>query len=149
MANAHAAGDVATALQEMQQAIATPQLVIDYCAGEFPEYADNLHAAFDLWRRKHADLIFEIETRADRAARRAARRGEEQPAEEGQEDPIKQYRLGYAEKLRRTPKAESQPACAKYGDDLTQGRVNVSDLEKMFSVQLKLIRGKDGARGSN
>ena len=148
-AGVHAADDVETALQDMRRAIATPQVVIDYCAKEYPDYAENLRGAFDLWRRKHADLIFEIEARADRMARRAARRGEEKTADPEHDDPILQYRKGYEEKLRRMPEAESRPACARYGAELTNGGVNVSDLEKMFAVQLKLIRGKDAVPGPN
>ena len=148
-AGVHAADDVDAALQDMRRAIVTPQVVIDFCAREYPSYAENLHAAFDLWRRRHADLIFEIEARSDRVARRAARRGEEKTEDGRRDDPILQYRSGYEEKLRRMPEAESRPACAKYGTELTNGGVNVSDLEKMFAVQLKLIRGKDTSSGSN
>lgn len=147
-AGVQAADDVEAALQDMRRAIATPQVVIDFCAKEYPDYAENLRSAFDLWRKKHADLIFEIEARADRLARRAARRGEEKTADAGHDDPILQYRTGYEEKLRRLPEAESRPACAKYGAELTNGGVNVSDLEKMFAVQLKMIRGKDAVPGS-
>jgi hypothetical protein len=140
-----AANDVEAALQDMQRAIITPQIVIDFCAKTYPDDAENLRSAFDLWHRKHADLIFEIEVRADRLASRAARRDENKSAGETGNDPIVQYRAGYAAKLRSMPETESEPACAKYGTELVNGGVNVSDLEKMFAAQLKLIRSKDAA----
>lgn len=60
---------------------------------------------------------------------------------------IKEY-PGYAEDMLRMPEVDSRSACAKYGEELTNGGVNVSNLEKMFAVQLKLIRGKDAVPGS-
>lgn len=146
----HAADDVAAMLLEMQMASITPQIVTGFCASQYPRYGEALRAAFDAWRRKHADLIFEIETRADKLARLTARGDEAKYGEQTSKGKalMSQYRAGYEANLRRLPAAESEPACAKYGTDLSQSVVNVADLEKMFASQLKLIRQRDPQPGS-
>jgi len=146
----HAADDVQAALSDMQRASVTPQIVTEFCARQYPIYAETLRAAFDAWRRKHADLIFEIETRADGISRRAAGGDEAKYVEQtGREKAsMSQYRASYEADLRRLPPAQSEPACAKYGADLTHGEINVSDLEKTFAAQLKLIRQGDPASDS-
>lgn len=146
----YAADDVQAALLDMRRASVTPQIVTEFCARQYPIYAEALRAAFDAWRKKHADLIFEIETRADSLSRREAQGDEAKYAEQTSKDKasMSQYRAAYEANLRRLPAAQSEPACAQYASDLTQGGVNVSDLEKMFVSQLKLIRQGDPQPGS-
>lgn len=149
-ARVHAADDVQAALSDMQRASVTPQIVTEFCARQYPIYADALRAAFNSWRKSNADLIFEIETRADSLARQAtqgdeAKYGERMSKEKAS---MSQYREAYEANLRRLPAAQSEPACANYGADLASGAVNVSDLQKMFASQLKLIRQGDPQPGS-
>ena len=144
-ARAYAADDVQAALMDMQRASVTPQIVTEFCARQYPLYAKGLRAAFDAWRKKNADLMFEIETRADSLSRQEAGGDQEKYAAQADKDKasMAQYRAAYEASLRRLPTAESEPACAKYGADLMQGVVNVSDLEKMFATQLQMIRQRD------
>lgn len=147
---AHAAEDVRETLLDIERASVTPQIVTEFCATLYPATAPSLRAAYNAWRRKNADLIFEIETRADSLSRREAQGDEAKYAEQDARNKtsVSQYRASYEANLRRLPAAQSEAACARYGADLTHGEVNVSDLEKMFATQLKLIRQTDPQPGS-
>ena len=137
-------------LLDIKRAIATPQVVTDFCIQQYPASAQALRAAFVAWQRKNADLMFEVETRADRLTRgnSAGDEAEYKKRIETEKAALTQYRAAYTAELRRMPASASGPACAKYGTDLTNGEVNVSDLEKMFEAQLKVIRRRDPERGS-
>ncbi len=147
---AYAADDVQAALLDIERASLTPQIVSEFCARQYPGTAGETRAAYQAWRRKHEDLIFEMESRADNLARLEAQGDEAKYADQDAKNKasVSQYRAAYEASLRRLPAPQSEAACAKYGADLTQGRVNVSDLETMFASQLKLIRQGDPRPGS-
>ncbi len=139
--------DAEAALADMRRAIATPETVVDFCIRQYPAQGERLRAAFGAWRRNNADVIFEVETRADKLLRKKSVGDTSEYAKLVDRDAaaLAQYRAAYAASLRRMPAAESEPACANYGNDLVHGGVNVSDLEKMFAGELATLRSQDGA----
>lgn len=136
------------ALQHVRLAIATPGIVVDYCMTAFPDLADPLHAGFDQWKRREADLIFEIETRAERATRQKALRDEARYAELVKEHDLAMdnYRKAYRADLARITQAEQRRGCREYASDLNNGAVNVSNLEKTLASQLEVLRKRDAGR---
>lgn len=139
------AGAFDAALQEIHLASITPAVVVRFCIGQYPEFAATLRSAFSRWQRRHVDLIFEIETPVERAARRKAGKDEQMYAQivAQHEALLASYGKGYHADLARMPEAERRTGCASYAADLNGGNLNVSDLEAMLAKQLDLIRDKD------
>lgn len=136
------------ALQDVQLGVATPEIVVQFCASRYPGLAESMHAGFVLWQRRHADLIFEIETRGEQAMRQKSLRDKDRYEElaKAHDALLASYRKGYQADLARMPEAEQRKGCARYGEDLNGGAVNVSDLEKMLAKPLEQIRKRDDDR---